>query len=40
MAIAPKVGQGIKTLQFGWAVGMPLAREMSKDLWELCSLAG
>lgn len=31
------IGQDIKTLQFGWPVGMPLARKMSADLWELRS---
>ena len=32
------IGEDIKTLQFGWPVGMPLARKMSKDLWELRSI--
>ena len=31
------VGEDIKTLQFGWPVGMPLARKMAPDLWELRS---
>lgn len=31
------IGEDIKTLQFGWPVGMPLARKMSNDLWELRS---
>lgn len=31
------VGEDIKTLQFGWPVGMPLARKMADDLWELRS---
>ena len=31
------IGEDIKTLQFGWPVGMPLARKMSDDLWELRS---
>lgn len=35
------IGEAIKTLQFGWPVGMPLARKMDTDLWELRSkLAG
>jgi len=35
------IGEDIKTLQFGWPVGMPLARKMDTDLWELRSkLAG
>jgi phage-related protein len=32
------IGEDIKTLQFGWPVGMPLARKMSDDLWELRSM--
>ena len=31
------VGEDVKTLQFGWPVGMPLARKMGNDLWELRS---
>lgn len=31
------IGQDIKTLQLGWPVGMPLARKMADDLWELRS---
>jgi len=31
------VGEDIKTLQFGWPVGMPLARKMAENLWELRS---
>ena len=31
------IGEDIKTLQFGWPVGMPLARKMDADLWELRS---
>lgn len=31
------IGEDIKTLQFGWPVGMPLARKMDSDLWELRS---
>lgn len=26
------IGEDIKTLQFGWPVGMPLARKMARDL--------
>jgi phage-related protein len=29
------IGEDIKTLQFGWPIGMPLARKMGNDLWEL-----
>ncbi len=31
------IGEDIKTLQFGWPVGMPLARKLSENLWELRS---
>lgn len=31
------IGEDIKTLQFGWPVGIPLARKMDNDLWELRS---
>ena len=31
------IGEDIKTLQFGWPVGMPLARKMDSNLWELRS---
>jgi phage-related protein len=31
------IGEDIKTLQFGWPVGMPLARKMAENLWELRS---
>lgn len=40
-AMTPKsrktIGEDIMTLQFGWPVGMPLARKMADDLWELRS---
>lgn len=29
------IGEDIKTLQFGWPIGMPLARKLEKELWEL-----
>lgn len=29
------VGEDIKTVQFGWPLGMPLVRKMGKDLWEV-----
>lgn len=29
------IGEEIKTVQFGWPLGMPLVRKMSKDLWEI-----
>lgn len=31
------IGEDIKTLQLGWPIGMPLARKMGNDLWELRS---
>jgi phage-related protein len=31
------IGEDIKTLQFGWPLGMPLARKMEAGLWELRS---
>jgi len=31
------IGEDIKTLQFGWPVGMPLARKIEDGLWELRS---
>ena len=31
------VGEDIKTLQFGWPVGMPISRKVADDLWELRS---
>jgi phage-related protein len=31
------IGEDIKTLQFGWPIGMPLARKMDNQLWELRS---
>jgi phage-related protein len=29
------IGADIKTVQFGWPLGMPLVRKMSNDLWEV-----
>ena len=29
------VGEDIKTVQFGWPLGMPLVRKLAKDLWEV-----
>ena len=34
------IGEDIKTLQFGWPVGMPLARKLAADLWEIRSSLG
>lgn len=29
------IGQDIKTVQFGWPLGMPLVRKLDKELWEV-----
>jgi phage-related protein len=29
------IGEDIKTVQFGWPLGMPLVRKMAKDLCEV-----
>lgn len=31
------VGSDIKTVQFGWPLGMPLVRKIEPDLWEVRS---
>ena len=31
------IGEDIKTVQFGWPLGMPLIRKLDKGLWELRS---
>ena len=31
------IGEDIKTVQFGWPIGMPVCRKVSKDLWEVRS---
>jgi phage-related protein len=31
------IGEDIKTVQFGWPLGMPLVRKLYKDLWEVRS---
>lgn len=30
-----KIGEEIKTVQFGWPLGMPLVRKLTKYLWEI-----
>jgi phage-related protein len=30
-----RIGEDIKTVQFGWPLGMPLVRKMEKNLWEV-----
>ncbi len=29
------MGEDLKTVQFGWPLGMPLVRKLDKDLWEV-----
>lgn len=31
------IGEDIKTVQYGWPLGMPLVRKMAADLWEVRS---
>jgi len=31
------IGADIKTVQFGWPIGMPVVRKMEADLWEVRS---
>lgn len=31
------IGEDIKTVQFGWPLGMPLVRKIGTDLWEVRS---
>jgi phage-related protein len=31
------IGEDIKTVQFGWPLGMPLVRKMDPGLWEIRS---
>lgn len=34
------IGEDLKTIQFGWPLGMPLARHIDGDIWELrCKLS-
>ena len=30
------IGTDIKTVQFGWPLGMPLVRKLEPGLWEVC----
>lgn len=30
-----QIGEDIKTVQFGWPLGMPLVRKMAPNLWEV-----
>lgn len=29
------IGEEIKTVQFGWPLGMPLVRKLAQNLWEI-----
>lgn len=29
-----QIGEDIKTVQYGWPIGMPVVRKLDKDLWE------
>ena len=31
------IGEDVKTVQFGWPLGMPVVRKMDKELWEVRS---
>jgi phage-related protein len=31
------IGEDIKTVQFGWPLGMPLVRKLESELWEVRS---
>ncbi|MBN1312340.1 MAG: type II toxin-antitoxin system RelE/ParE family toxin [Anaerolineae bacterium] len=31
------IGQDVKTVQFGWPLGMPLVRKLETNLWEVRS---
>lgn len=31
------IGEDIKTVQFGWPLGMPVVRKLAADLWEVRS---
>jgi len=34
------IGVDIKTVQYGWPLGMPLVRKIEKDLWEVrCNIS-
>lgn len=31
------IGEDIKTVEFGWPIGMPVVRKLGSDLWEVRS---
>jgi phage-related protein len=34
------IGEDVKTVQFGWPLGMPLVRKLEAELWEVRSRIG
>jgi phage-related protein len=32
-----RIGEDIKTVQYGWPLGMPVVRKLEKDIWEIRS---
>jgi phage-related protein len=34
------VGEDVKTVQYGWPLGMPLVKKLEHDLWEVRSRVG
>jgi phage-related protein len=30
-----QIGEDIKTVQFGWPIGMPVVEKLDRDLWEV-----
>ena len=30
-----QIGEDIKTVQFGWPIGMPVVEKLDRDLWEI-----
>lgn len=30
-----RIGEDIKTVQFGWPLGMPLVKHLDEDIWEV-----
>ena len=30
-----KIGEDVKTVQFGWPIGMPVVEKLDRDLWEV-----
>jgi len=35
LAFDKEIGERLRTVQFGWPVGMPLVRKLDSDLWEV-----